>query len=195
MCSSDLLDALRAVDRARFLPVPLRGGAYLDQPVPIGWGQTCSQPSMVAFMLDQLDLRPGDRLLEIGSGCGYAAAVASVLCGPSGVVYASEIVPELARAARLHCAAGLEGARIVFLDADGSEGFPGYAPFDRILVSAGVSLPSFREEPLLGHLGAGGRLLYPHQAGSLFLVAQTAGGLVRTSWNCVVFVPLVGRGQ
>jgi protein-L-isoaspartate(D-aspartate) O-methyltransferase len=91
-----VLFAMLNVDRKLFLPGEQKQFAYDDNPVPIGFGQTCSQPSMVAFMLDKLTIENGNRVLEIGAGCGYAAAIASILCGNSGHVYACEIIPELA---------------------------------------------------------------------------------------------------
>ncbi|HZK19421.1 MAG TPA: hypothetical protein VFC68_01710, partial [Treponemataceae bacterium] len=76
-----VLEKMLEVDRADFLPENVRQYAYLDKPVAIGYNQTCSQPSMVAFILDKLNIQPGNKILEIGSGCGYAAAIASKLCG------------------------------------------------------------------------------------------------------------------
>jgi len=198
-----VLEAMLAIDRAAFLPEGSRWAAYLDEPVPIGWGQTCSEPSMVALMLDLLRIEPGQRILEVGSGSGYAAAIAGLLCFPGGQVYAAEILPELALAGRANCAAcRLPGApasslldRIEFLEADGSAGFPGLAPFDRIMLSAGVASPSFREEPLLGQLAPGGMLLYPQARGSLFRITLDRSGPRRESWAGVAFVPLCGRNS
>jgi protein-L-isoaspartate(D-aspartate) O-methyltransferase len=158
---------------------------------------------MVAFMLDMLDPRPGDRMLEIGSGSGYAAAIAALLCGPEGLVYAAEILPELAAAARISCRTCFPGSvfsaaiadRIVFIDGDGSAGFPELGPFDRILLSAGVSSRSFRTEVLLDQLAPGGALLYPERVGGIFLLRKTPDGLLRQQWNSVSFVPLLGRNS
>ncbi len=187
-----VLECMRAVDRAAFLPADARWAAYIDEPVGIGYGQTCSQPSMVAFMLDKLSVSPGSRVLEIGAGCGYAAAILALLCSPGGVVIAAEIVGELAARAKANCAAL---SRVEVIEADGSAGFPELAPFDRILVSAGVERPSFREESLLGQLGEGGILLYPEERGRLYRVARRSGGLVCDSWSGVAFVPLRGRNS
>lgn len=196
-----VLDAMRRVDRAAFLPPSERWAAYLDEPVSIGHGQTCSQPSMVALMLDKLRVGPGHRVLEVGSGSGYAAAVASLLCAPDGLVYAAEIVPELATSGRASCAAyripGQPGAslldRLRFIEGDGSAGFPGLAPFDRILLSAGVASRSFDESLLVAQLAVGGILLYPQARGCLFRITCTPTGLDRESWRGVAFVPLLGR--
>jgi len=196
-----VLDAMRAIDRAAFLPPSTRWAAYLDDPVPIGESQTCSQPSMVALMLDLLKIGPGLRMLEIGSGSGYAAAIASLLCAPGGVVYAAEIVPELSRAGRANCSAYRVPCRpafslldaISFIEGDGSAGFPELAPFDRIMLSAGAASPSFRESILVSELSGEGILVYPQERGRLFRVSRTSSGVVRESWGGVAFVPLVGK--
>ena len=185
--------------------------AYEDTPVPIGRCQTCSEPSMVAFMLDLLEPGPGMRMLEIGSGSGYAAAIASLLCAPGGIVHACEYHGELARSMRSHLdrwGAGRDDAGDVrgvveTIAGDGSAGFPDLAPFDRILVSAGVrrsppggresgSGGGFSEEILLGQLGEGGILVYPEASGALYRIRVEGGGRVRESWWGVAFVPLVG---
>jgi protein-L-isoaspartate(D-aspartate) O-methyltransferase len=195
-----VLEAMRQVDRAAFLPADSRWAAYLDDPVDIGSGQTCSQPSMVAFMLDKLMLGPALRVLEVGAGCGYAAAIMALLCSPGGSVLAAEILPELASLARANCAlalarfgAAIEGLEI--LEGDASAGLPGRAPFDRILLSAGVARPGFREEPLVAQLCDDGILIYPEARGRLYRVLRQGGGVLRESWEGVGFVRLKGRNS
>jgi protein-L-isoaspartate(D-aspartate) O-methyltransferase len=191
---------MRAIDRASFLASELRRAAYVDEPVDIGLGQTCSQPSIVAFMLDKLQVGPGHRVLEVGSGCGYAAAILALLCSPGGRVTAAEILPGLAALGRANCAAalaklGLAGealASVEVLAGDASLGLPDRGPFDRILLSAGVRRPGFREEPLLARLAEGGVLVYPEARGRLYRVARRAQGLVRDYWSGVAFVRLRG---
>lgn len=184
-----VLDALRRVDRAMFLPPDRRDEAYEDRPVDIGWGQTCSQPSLVAFMLDKLELAPGNSVLEVGAGCGYAAALAADLCSP-GTVIAAEIIPGLASLAKAN-GAGWPNLEVRLTD--GSSGLADAGPFDRIFLSAGVHSETFREAPLLNCLAPGGILLYPEAFGRLWRVRQSVGGLSRENWGEVVFVPLKGQ--
>jgi protein-L-isoaspartate(D-aspartate) O-methyltransferase len=194
-----VLNTMRAIDRASFLAADARWAAYLDEPVDIGFGQTCSQPSMVAFMLDKLEVHPGARVLEVGAGCGYAAAALALLCSPGGSMTAVEILPALATMARANCAVALSGlgpaavAPVEVLAGDGSAGLPERAPFDRILLSAGVSRHSFKEEPLLEQLSEGGILLYPEARGRLYRLTRRNGGLIRDSWTGVAFVRLRGK--
>ena len=127
---SRILEAMLKVDRINFLPISSKKYAYEDRPLSIGYNQTCSQPSMVAFMLDKLNIQNGNKVLEIGSGCGYAAAIISILCSSKGSVYASEIIPELASMMRSNLAAYMDN--ITIIPKDGSAGFIEFAPFDRI---------------------------------------------------------------
>jgi protein-L-isoaspartate(D-aspartate) O-methyltransferase len=191
--SPRVLMALEATDRALFLPPRARAWAYTDAPVGIGEGQTCSQPSLVAFMLDALDIEPGHRVLEIGAGCGYAAAAAARLCAPQGIVVAVERLDALAFLCRANCA--LFGDRVEVVEGDGSDGLPGQEPFDRILVSAGVRPRSFREELLVARLSEGGILVYPETYGKLHRVERRGRELIKKAWGNVSFVPLIGRNS
>lgn len=202
-----MLRALRRTDRKFFLPGAPDADVYADRALPIGGAQTCSEPSMVAFMLDILELAEGHRHLEIGAGSGYAAACAALLCGPSGLVVACEVLPNLAAGMEDRLRAWSEdllrregraaAGRIEVLCADGSAGFPERAPFDRILLSAGVPRggAGFREELLLDQLSEDGILVYPETRGSLFRLRRRRGGVVREAWPGVAFVPLRGRNS
>jgi protein-L-isoaspartate(D-aspartate) O-methyltransferase len=150
-----IAQAMRRVPRDRFVPPELRDDAWQDLPLPIGCGQTISQPSLVAYMTRQLDLRPGDKVLEIGTGSGYQAAILAALGDVE--VYSVEIIPELAeQAARRLQALGF--ASIHLRQGDGYNGWPEYAPFDAIVVTAAVAhVPA----PLLEQLDPGGRLVVP----------------------------------
>src|SRR6266487_3984340 len=149
-----VLAAMLEVPRHRFVPEPLRSKAYGDHSLPIGHGQTISQPSVVGLMTQRLAVETGQKVLEIGTGSGYQAAVLSRLARS---VYSLERIDELARAA----AAALRsiGCNNVSVKAfDGTYGYPAAAPYDRILVTAGSDeVP----EPLLAQLAIGGKLVVP----------------------------------
>ncbi len=189
--SDRILDAMREVDRVDFLPAAAKGLAYIDEPVVIGYGQTCSQPSLVAFMLDELAIFQGCRVLEIGSGCGYAAAIASRLCGESGRIFACEIIPELA--GLMHAHFGDRYPNIEIIEGDGSAGFPLLAPFDRIILSAGVDSSRFDRNVLLAQLASPGVLIYPEAQGRLFKLMKTRQAIEEKIFGHVSFVPLQGR--
>ncbi|HEX8450278.1 MAG TPA: protein-L-isoaspartate(D-aspartate) O-methyltransferase, partial [Allosphingosinicella sp.] len=149
-----LLDAFRVVPRELFVPESVRLFAYDDGPLPIEAGQTVSQPYIVALMLDSAAIAPGDRVLEVGAGSGYAAAVASRLARE---VVAVERHRELAALARERIKRlGLDNVRVI--EGDGTAGLPGEAPFEAILCAAtGSHVP----EPLRRQLAVGGRLVMP----------------------------------
>jgi len=183
-----VLDAFRQVPRETFVGPDLQRSAYEDRPLDIGLGQTISQPWVVAVMLEALDLRPTDRLLEVGVGSGYAISVASHLVA---ACYGIERMPDLAEAARERLASLGYGA-IAIRTGDGTQGWPEEAPFDAILVSAGG-----REVPaaLVTQLAPGGRMVIPVDAEfdqELLLITRNASGEVsRRSLGPVRFVPLI----
>jgi len=189
--SENVLKAFLQVDRINFLPKTEKKYAYSDQALSIGYGQTCSQPSMVAFMLDKLEIKPYSIILEIGSGCGYAASIASILCKPSGIVYTSEIITELSEILKNNTS---EYTNIKFAGFDGSEGFKDLAPFDGIFLSAGVK-SDFKSEVLIDQLNAGGILIYPEQSGYIYKITKTENGLFNESYYGVSFVPLMGKNS
>jgi protein-L-isoaspartate(D-aspartate) O-methyltransferase len=150
--SASIRDAMGRVPRHRFVPEPQQASAYSDRALPIGEGQTISQPFIVALMTDLLDLRPDDRVLEIGTGLGYQAAVLAELAGH---VYTVELIPELAQSARRR----LRGrANVEFKTGNGYYGWPEHAPFDRIIVTAA---PELIPPPLIEQLKPGGRMVLP----------------------------------
>jgi protein-L-isoaspartate(D-aspartate) O-methyltransferase len=185
-----VLAAMREVPRHRFVPEAERRLAYSDQPLPIGWGQTISQPYVVALMCSLADLGPEDRVLEIGTGSGYHAAVLSRLAGE---VYTIEIVAPLGRRAEETLAAlGYGNVRVRI--GDGYEGWPEAAPFDAVVLTAA---PPEVPRPLLEQLAVGGRLVIPVGVVSqdLLVVERTAEGYRRRSVTPVRFVPMTGKAQ
>ncbi len=185
--------AMLAVPRHLFVPPALRDEAYVDAPLPIGMGQTISAPHMVAIMTELLDVRPGHRVLEIGTGSGYQAAILAHLVGDTGKVYTVERIPELAEQARERFRTlGLD-KRIEVVVGDGSRGLPEHAPYDRILVTCGAPrIPP----PLLEQIGDGGKILVPEGGRyyqQLAVYTFEKGRLKRKVVEDVMFVPLVGE--
>jgi len=179
-----VLTALLRVPRHRFVPTDLAADAYRDHPLPIGHGQTISQPYIVAYMTEALELRPSDKVLEIGTGSGYQAAV---LAEAADEVFSVEIVADLAdRATRLLRDLGYANVRV--RHADGYAGWPEHAPFDAIMVTAA---PDHVPEPLVQQLASGGRMIIPVGAGDqeLRVIRKTEQGLVERSTIPVRFVP------
>src|SRR5262245_16918586 len=161
-----VLAAMRKVPRHLLIPEKNRADAYGDHPVPIGLGQTISQPYIVAYMTEALSLTGGDRVLEIGTGAGYQAAVLGEI---SREVYTIEIVPALAKRAKVDLA-GLGYENIVVREGDGYRGWPEKAPFDAIIVTAS---PPKIPQPLIDQLKVGGRLVSPVGTGYQELVRIT----------------------
>jgi protein-L-isoaspartate(D-aspartate) O-methyltransferase len=185
-----VLEAMRTVPRHLFVPEALRDRAYDDAPLPIGDGQTISQPYIVAFMTEAAHLKPGDRVLEVGTGSGYQAAVLSSV---GAEVMSIEILPGLAeRARQALAAAGF--AKVAVRTGDGFRGWPEAAPFDAVLVTAA---PDEVPPPLLGQLKIGGVLVIPVGTGTqeLIRVTRTAKGYERESLLPVRFVPMTGEAR
>lgn len=188
--SQAVLDALGRVPRHRFVPEEDRPYAYQNRPLPIGHGQTISQPYIVAFMSDLLAVEPGDHVLEVGTGCGYQAAVLAEM----GVeVYSMEIVEPLAsRAAKTLADMGYDNVHT--RAGDGYDGWPEHAPFDGIIVTAGAGhVPP----PLLDQLKPGGRMVIPlgacFSAQELLLITKDMHGNTHSREVLPVrFVPLTG---
>jgi len=182
-----VLAAMRGVPRHRFVPGRLYAQAHADHPLPIGAGQTISQPYIVAAMAEALDLTGSERVLEVGSGSGYMAAVLSALCRD---VYAVELEPELAERAALTLE-DLGCANVRMTCGDGSLGWPEHAPFDAILLSCAAA----RIPPALWEqLAQGGRIILPMgppgATQELILARKTPGGSEVRRLMAVVFVPL-----
>jgi len=184
-----VLAVMRDVPRARFVPPDSLGEAYADHPLPIGDGQTISQPYMVALMLECLRLRGHERVLEIGTGSGYQTALLAELCAE---VYTIERIAALAEVARDRLSE-MGCANVHTRIGDGTLGWPEEAPFDGIIVSAAAPrVPP----PLLEQLAAGGRMAIPVGGvdGQELIVAERAGKSFRETRVCgCIFVKLVGE--
>lgn len=180
-----VLEAMRRVPRHSFVPTDLEGEAYADHPLPIGNAQTISQPFIVAYMTEALELGPSHKVLEIGTGSGYQAAV---LAERVREVYSIEIVGELAaRATGVLRRLGYTNVHV--RHGDGYSGWPEHAPFDAIIVTAA---PDHVPEPLVQQLAPGGRMIIPVGTGDqeLRLIRKTAEGVVDRATIAVRFVPL-----
>lgn len=181
--------ALRSVPRHEFVPEPRRDAAYADRPLPIGAGQTISAPHMVGIMCDRLAPGTGDRILEIGTGCGYHAAVTAEIVG-SGNVYTVEYVGELAAEARRRLER-LGDGDVHVRAGDGWAGWPEHAPYDgAYLTCAAPEIP----EAVAAQVRAGGRIVAPVGEGTQTLIeaTRTEDGLNRRSHGGVRFVPMEG---
>ena len=181
-----VLAAMTKVPRHEFVPADYHSEAYGDYPLPIGYGQTISQPYIVAIMSELVDLQPGERVLEIGTGSGYQAAILAEL---TDEVYTIEIIPELAERAQ-QTFANLGYDQIVARQADGYWGWEEYSPFDAIIITAA---PDHVPQPLVNQLADGGKMVIPigppggYQ--SLWLLERKGDEVLRTNWGGVSFVP------
>ena len=183
-----VLDAMRRVPRERFVPLGVQARAYDDEPLPIGEGQTISQPYIVAYMTEALDPKPTDRVLEIGTGSGYQAAILAELVRE---VYSIEIVPALAeRAQRVLTDLGYKTVRT--RQGNGYAGWPDAAPFDKIIVTAA---PPEVPQTLVDQLAVGGIMIVPVGRGTqmMTVIRKTPDGVVRRETIAVRFVPMIKK--
>jgi protein-L-isoaspartate(D-aspartate) O-methyltransferase len=185
-----VLDAMRKVPRHLFVPEEYRWRAYDDSPLPIGHDQTISQPYIVGYMSEALELRTTDRVLEIGTGSGYQAAILGELAGQ---VYTIEIVPELAERARTALeAAGYRNVQV--RHGDGYLGWPEAAPFDRIIVTAA---PDKVPQALIDQLAVGGIMVVPvggvYDDQVMTILRKTEKGVITRETLPVRFVPMIRK--
>ncbi len=188
---SRVLAAMGKVPREVFVPPESRAGSYKDGPLPIGYDQTISQPYIVAFMTEQLRLKPNDRVLEIGTGSGYQAAILAELVSE---IYSVEIVEPLARAAEATLQRlGYKNVHVKI--GDGYKGWPDAAPFDAIIVTCA---PDKVPQPLADQLKDGGRMIIPvgeRFAQQLYLLEKKNGQLKESVTLSVRFVPMAGEAN
>lgn len=181
-----VLRVMGTVPRHELVPAGYRSSAYADEPLPIGFGQTISQPYIVAFMTEHLDPKPDDRVLEIGTGSGYQAAV---LAGLVREVHTIEIVKELAERARVDLQR-LGYTNVHVKAGDGYKGWPEAAPFDAVIVTCA---PDSVPQPLVQQLREGGRMIIPVGSGfgqELYLLEKKAGRVEKRAVLPVRFVPM-----
>jgi protein-L-isoaspartate(D-aspartate) O-methyltransferase len=183
-----VLQAMRKVPRHKFVPDHLRKFAYADEPLPIGEDQTISQPYIVAYMTEKLEIEPGDKVLEIGTGSGYQAAVLAEL---TDSVFTIEIVDVLARRAE-KTLKDLDYDNIYVKSGDGYKGWPEHAPFDAIIITAA---PTKIPQPLADQLRIGGRMILPlgDFSQDLVLIQKNALGITQQTLLPVRFVPMTGE--
>lgn len=188
-----VLKAMEKVPRHEFVPEGIKNQAYADNPLPIGYGQTISQPYVVALMTQSLNLRPKEKVLEIGTGSGYQAAILAELAKE---VYTIEIIPELAQRAN-KTLFNLGYKNIKVKEADGYFGWEEFAPFDAIMITAAVDhIPP----PLIQQLNEGGKLILPLGSTkywqTLTLVVKKNNNSLETMYITTVrFVPMVGEAM
>ncbi len=190
----EVIDAFMKVPREEFVPEMYRELAYRDHPVPIGYGQTISAPHMVAIMTEALKPRRGHRVLEVGAGSGYQAAILAEIVKPEGHVWSIERVSELVEFAKKNLAKAGYSDYVTVIHGDGSKGYEPATPYDRIIVTAATpKVP----EPLIKQLKPGGILVIP--TGDLYLqtlkivTKDEAGNLSEEDSVPCVFVPLIGE--
>jgi protein-L-isoaspartate(D-aspartate) O-methyltransferase len=189
----EVIRAVMNVRRHLFVPKDIEPYAYHDSPQRIGEGQTISAPHMVGIMVEKLDLRPGQKVLEIGGGSGYHAAVVSQIVGEGGHVYSIEYIEALARWGKSNIeTAGLDHI-VTILSGDGSVGLKKHAPYDRVYVTcASPEVP----QPLLDQLGDRGKLLIPvgqRYYQTLVYCERKGDKIIRKDFGGCVFVPLRGK--
>lgn len=191
--SSDIVEkAMREVPRHIFVPDEMKDMAYVDSPQPIGQGQTISAPHMVAMMLEALDVKPGQKILEIGGGMGYHAAVLGKMVGEEGEVYSVEYLEYLAKSGKKKLKkARIDNVHIII--GDGSSGYKEQSPYDRISVACGApSIP----DSLIKQLKDEGKILIPvggKMYQNLIKVTKKRDSIEKENLGGVLFVPLKGK--
>jgi len=187
----EIIAAFKKIKRVDFLREEYKHLAEIDEPLPIGYGQTISQPLTVAFMFELLQPKKGDKILDIGSGSGWTTALLAEIVGESGKVYGIEIIPELKEFGEKNVSKYnfIKKGIVKFVCGDGSQGLPSEKPFDKILVSASAeSVPNSLKEQLKNN----GRMVIPVK-NSIFLITKEENKYKEKEFPYFSFVPLVSN--
>lgn len=187
-----IIEAFRKIKRVDFLPKGMEDLAELNEALPIGYGQTISQPLVVAFMIEKLEPKEGEKILDIGSGSGWTSALLGEIVGEQGKVIAIEVIPELMEFGKKNARKYnfVEKGRLLFICADGSKGYPKEAPFDKILVSAAAEkfYPAWKEQ-----LKIGGRIVTPIGSSIWLFIKKSETDFVEIEYPGFAFVPLITK--
>ena len=189
-----IIEAFRKIKRVDFLPKEMEDLAELNEALPIGYGQTISQPLVVAFMIEQLESEPGDKILDVGSGSGWTTALLAEIVGERGKIIAIDIVPELVEFGKKNVEKYnfVKKGQVQFICADGSKGFSKEAPFDKILASAAAEgLPLAWKE----QLKIGGRIVTPIGSSIWLFIKKSENNFEEIEYPGFAFVPLITKGQ
>jgi len=189
-----IIEAFRRIKRADFLPEDIKDLAELNEALPIGFGQTISQPLVVAFMLELLNPQPGEKILDIGSGSGWTTAILAEIIGDKGKVIAIEIIPELVSFGKKNVAKYnfVEKNIAEFICADGSKGYEKVAPFDKILASASAEeIPRAWKE----QLKISGRIVTPVGSSIWLLIKKSESQFEEIEYPGFAFVPLITKKE
>ena len=188
-----IIEAFWKINRADFMPEDMKNLAESNEALPIGYGQTISQPLVVAFMLEQLNPQPGEKILDVGSGSGWTSALLGEIVGPKGKVFAIEVIPELKEFGEKNVEKYnfIEKGIVKFVCADGSKGYPKEALFDKILCSAAAQKkipPVWKEQ-----LKIGGRIVTPIGSSIWLLIKKSEDEFEEIEYPGFAFVPLITK--
>jgi protein-L-isoaspartate(D-aspartate) O-methyltransferase len=190
----DIIRAFKKVDRINFLREETKNEAYVNAPLPIGFGQTISQPLTVAFMIELLEPRAGDFILEVGAGSGWQTAILAEIIGKKGKIFAIELIDNIMEFGKKNIERYkfISEGRVEIFQGDGSAGLPGKDPFDRIIAAAaGQEIPSAWQN----QLKIGGRIVAPVKGSILVLTKKSDDDFEKTEYPGFAFVPLVLRQE